>query len=319
MSDSKRAQQAEMLGNRLRKTARHRRKWARREGVTCYRLYDRDIPEIPLVVDWYEGRLHVAEYSRGGADPVDDAELWLVEMALGVASALEIDDDDVYVKTRQRQRGLAQYEKRTHTRPRFVVTEGGHRFWVDLGGYLDTGLFLDHRLTRARLAQAAEGKRVLNLYGYTGAFTVYAAAAGAAATTTVDMSNTYVKWAADNLALNGIAGPAHELVRDDVRPWLAGAIARKAQYDLIVVDPPTFSNSKRMQGVFEVQRDHPKLIAEAFAVLARGGGLLFSTNARRFKLALPKRSNMIVEETTDATVPPDFPRRPHRSWYLTKR
>ena len=308
-----------MLGNRVRKTARHRRKWARREGVTCYRLYDRDIPELPLVIDWYEGRLHVAAYTRGEPSPDDDAELWLIQMALGAASALGIDDDEVYVKTRQRQRGLAQYQKRAHARPRFVVTEGGHRFYVDLDGYLDTGLFLDQRLARARLAQAAEGKRVLNLFGYTGTFTVYAAGGGAVATTTVDMSNTYLKWAAENLDLNGFGGPAHELVRADVGPWLAAAIARKARYDLIVVDPPTFSNSKRMQGVFEVQRDHPQLIAEAFAVLERGGGLLFSTNARRFKLALPKRSNMIVEEITDATVPLDFPRRPHRSWYLTKR
>jgi len=319
VTDSKTARQAEMLGNRLRKVLRHRRKWARRESVTCYRLYDRDIPEVPVVVDWYDGRLHVAEFRKSSDLDDLDADHWLISMALGAATVLGVDDDDVFVKTRQRQRGRDQYEKREALRERFVVREGGHQFWVDLDGYLDTGLFLDHRLARARIGAAAEGKRVLNLFGYTGAFTVYAAAGGARATTTVDLSNTYLKWAADNLALNDLADPAHTLVRADVGRWLQEAIDARERYDLIVVDPPTFSNSKMMHGVFDVQRDHPKLIAEAFALLERGGGLLFSTNARRFKLGLPKRSNMIVEEITDATVPPDFPRRPHRSWYLTKR
>ncbi len=319
MTDSKTAQQAEMLGNRLRKVLRHRRKWARREAVTCYRLYDRDIPEVPVVVDWYDGRLHVAEFRKSSDTDDVDADRWLISMALGAATVLGVDDDNVYVKARQRQRGRDQYERREAARERFVVREGGHQFWVDLDGYLDTGLFLDHRIARARIGAEAEGKRVLNLFGYTGAFTVYAAGGGARASTTVDLSNTYLKWAADNLALNDLAGSAHALVRADVGRWLQEAIDARERYDLIVVDPPTFSNSKMMHGIFDVQRDHPKLISEAFALLERGGGLLFSTNARRFKLELPKRSNMIVEEITDTTVPPDFPRRPHRSWYLTKR
>ena len=318
MTDSKTAQQAEMLGNRLRKVLRHRRKWARREAVTCYRLYDRDIPEVPVVVDWYDGRLHVAEFRKSSDTDDVDADRWLISMALGAATVLGVDDDNVYVKARQRQRGRDQYERREAARERFVVREGGHQFWVDLDGYLDTGLFLDHRIARARIGAEAEGKRVLNLFGYTGAFTVYAAGGGARASTTVDLSNTYLKWAADNLALNDLAGSAHALVRADVGRWLQEAIDARERYDLIVVDPPTFSNSKMMHGIFDVQRDHPKLISEAFALLERGGGLLFSTNARRFKLELPKRSNMIVEEITDTTVPPDFPRRPHRSWYLTK-
>lgn len=319
MTDSKTNQQAEMLGNRLRKVLRHRRKWAKREGVSCFRLYDRDIPEVPVVVDWYEGRLHVAEYRKPTDLDDDEADIWLISMALGAATALGVDDDEVYVKTRKRQRGREQYEKRDTVRNRFAVKEGGHQFWVDLDGYLDTGLFLDHRLARARIGALSEGKRVLNLFGYTGAFTVYAAGGGAHATTTVDLSNTYLKWAEDNLALNGFDSSTHETVRADVGRWLTEAIDARERYDLIVVDPPTFSNSKMMHGVFDVLRDHPKLIAEAFALLERGGGLLFSTNARRFKLGLPKRSNMIVEEITDETVPPDFPRRPHRSWYLTKR
>ena len=224
MTDAKTEQQAEMLGNRLRKVHRHRRKWARREGVSCYRLYDRDIPEVPAVVDWYEGRLHVAEYRKGSAGDDEDADRWLISMALGAATALEVDDDDVYVKTRQRQRGRDQYEKRDVVRERFAVSEGAHRFWVDLDAYLDTGLFLDHRQARARIGAASEGRRVLNLFGYTGAFTVYAAGGGARATTTVDLSNTYLKWAQDNLTLNGLASSDHALVRADVNQWLQDAI-----------------------------------------------------------------------------------------------
>jgi 23S rRNA G2069 N7-methylase RlmK/C1962 C5-methylase RlmI len=208
--------QAEMLRGRLRKTARHLGRWARREGVTCYRLYDRDIPEVPLTIDRYDDRLVIARWERGDDDPA-----WLDAMTAAAAAALEIDGARVHTRVRRRQRGAAQYERLAERGERHVVGEGGLRFWVNLDDYLDTGLFLDHRWARARVRAQAAGKRVLNLFCYTGAFTVYAAAGGAAATTSVDLSSTYLAWAADNHALNGLAGPAHELVRADVLAWLA--------------------------------------------------------------------------------------------------
>lgn len=300
------AARATMLHNRLRKTARHRRKWARRAGVACYRLYEHDIPEVPLIVDWYAGRLHVADVSR------DDEVLDLDALLHAAATALDVPPDQVYCKRRQRQRGAAQYTPFDRAEARFVVPEGGHRFWVNLSDYLDTGLFLDHRRTRARVQAEAAGARVLNLFAYTGSFTVYAAAGGARRTMTVDLSATYLEWAQANLALNGLTGPQHVFERADVLQWMRAARHRPARYDLIVLDPPTFSNSKRMHATFDVRRDHAALIADARALLAPGGVLYFSTNARRFRLD----ASIDADEITD--IPPDFDRRrPHRCWKIT--
>lgn len=294
-----------MFHNRLRKVARHRRKWARRAGVACYRLYDRDIPEVPLVVDWYAGRLHVADAARGGALPDLDAFLVAAGEALGVV------EDAIFCKRRERQRGSAQYSRFAREGAVFEVPEGGHRFQVNLSDYLDTGLFLDHRRTRARVQSEAAGKRVLNLFAYTGSFTVYAAAGGATQTVTVDLSTTYLDWAAANLRLNGLEGPTHQLIRADVLQWLRAARLERPRYDLIVLDPPTFSNSKRMRDTFDVRRDHARLIADTRALLAPGGALYFSTNARRFRLD----AAVAAEEVTD--IPPDFERsRPHRCWRI---
>jgi 23S rRNA G2069 N7-methylase RlmK/C1962 C5-methylase RlmI len=301
------AARATMLHNRLRKVARHRRKWARRAGVTCYRLYDRDIPEIPLVVDWYDGRLHVSDASR------EDEAIGLEALLDAAARALDVPTEQVYCKRRQRQRGAAQYTPFDRAEARFVVSEGGHRFWVNLSDYLDTGLFLDHRRTRARVQAEATGARMLNLFAYTGSFTVYAAAGGARHTMTVDLSATYLDWAQANLALNNLAGPQHQFERGDVLQWMQAARSRPARYDLIVLDPPTFSNSKRMRTTFDVRRDHPRLIADARALLTPTGALYFSTNARRFRLD----AAISAEEITD--IPPDFERRrPHRCWKITR-
>ena len=286
----------EMLANRVRKNARHLSKWARREGVTCWRVYDRDIPEVPLTIDRYEDALVINDYR---AFERDDADAWLDDAVAAVRSALE--PAEVHVKHRERlaHRGAGQQYERQGDRGTWrVVREGGHRFRVNLSDYVDTGLFLDHRITRARVA-AEPARTMLNLFGYTGAFSVYAAAAGMQ-TTTVDLSNTYLEWAGQNLALNGLAG---ELVRADVREFLADARRARRRWDVIVVDPPTFSNSKRMDGTFDVQRDHAALLDDVLAVCS--GAVWFSTNLRRFKLELTDPS-LAVTDMTHATIPPDF-------------
>ncbi len=303
----------EMLANRLRKVVRHRRKWARREGIACYRLYDRDIPEIPLVVDWYDGRVSIAEFVR------NEGPLEPEPFIAAAAEAIEIPIDFVWWRQRERQRGDAQYTRLRDDGAWCVVPEGGLRFRVNLSDYLDTGLFLDHRQTRALVRGESRGKRVLNLFAYTGSFTVYAAAGGAQATTTVDLSNTYLDWARQNLELNGFDLRQHVGVQADARVWLEDARIHREQYDLIVLDPPTFSNSKRMEGTLDVQRDHPLLVDDALALLPRGGVLYFSTNHRHFR---PEWDGVAAEvvEITEKTVPEDFDRhRPHRCFRLVRR
>ena len=286
----------DMLGNRVRKNARHLGKWARREGVTCWRVYDRDIPEVPLTVDRYDDALVINDYREFERA---DAEAWLDAAVAAVTAALE--PAEVFVKRRERlaHHGAGQqYERQAERGAWRTVGEGGHRFRVNLSDYVDTGLFLDHRITRARVA-AEPARTMLNLFGYTGAFSVYAAAAGMQ-TTTVDLSNTYLEWAAENLALNGLAG---EIVRDDAREFLAAARRRGRRWDVVVVDPPTFSNSKRMDGTWDVQRDHAALLDDVLAVCS--GAVWFSTNRRRFALELSDPS-LAVADMTRATLPPDF-------------
>lgn len=314
--DGKVARQAEMLVGRLTKNARHVGRWARKHGVTCYRLYDRDIPEIPLTIDRYEEHLHVAEWARGDR-PSDPG--WLEAMASAAAATLAVGRDRVHCKRRERQKGKAQYEPLRAGGERFAVGEGGLRFLVNLDDYLDTGLFLDHRWTRERVRSEAAGRRVLNLFCYTGAFTVHAAAGGARATVSVDLSATYLEWAADNLALNGLAGPAHRLERADVLAWLDEP--PREVFDLIVLDPPSFSNSKRMTGVLDLARDHVRLIDRCLARLAPGGALYFSTNHRTLALdaeALAARG-VLVEDLTRASIPLDFrDGKIHRLWRLRR-
>jgi 23S rRNA (cytosine1962-C5)-methyltransferase len=303
------------FANRLRKNRRHWDEWARRRGITCYRLYDRDIPEFPLAIDWYEGEVHTQVFARKGQEPLDESQ----EGAIGAAicQALEIPDQALAFKTRQRQRGLAQYEKTGQQgRPR-VVSEGGLKFEVDLHSYLDTGLFLDHRETRALVRQQAAGRRMLNLFAYTGSFSVYAAAGGALATTSVDLSNTYQAWTRRNLELNGFSGDDHQLERADVFAYLDRAVRERRLFGLIVLDPPSFSNSKKMQEILDVQRDHRRLIEACLELLTPNGELYFSTNRRRFKLDPDLERLTGCEEITRQTLPEDFKRHPaHRCWFL---
>jgi 23S rRNA G2069 N7-methylase RlmK/C1962 C5-methylase RlmI len=285
---------AEMFANRVRKNARHLGKWARREHVTCWRVYDRDIPEVPVTLDTYEGSLVLNDFRIE-----QDDTAWLDELAAVATQAL--DAQEIFVKQRERlaHRGEGgQYERLDERGAWRVVSEGGHRFRVNLSDYIDTGLFLDHRITRARVA-AEPAATMLNLFAYTGAFTVYAAAAGMR-TTSVDLSKTYLDWARENLALNGLDG---ELIHADVRELLADARRSGRRWDVAVVDPPTFSNSKRMDYTWDVQRDHAALLDDVAAVTTKV--IWFSTNLRRFKID-GSLSRAETRDVTAMTLPPDF-------------
>jgi 23S rRNA (guanine2445-N2)-methyltransferase / 23S rRNA (guanine2069-N7)-methyltransferase len=312
---------AAMFANRLRKNLRHLGKWARREGVTCYRVYDGDLPEYALAVDLYEGWAHVQEYAAPATVDPAVAQARLRAGMSVIPDALGIPADRVVLKVRRRQKGLAQCERLATTGRFREVHEGGLRFLVNLTDYLDTGLFLDHRPTRALIRGLAPGGRFLNLFAYTGTASVYAAAGGAASTTTVDMSSVYLDWARRNMALNGLAeGRAHRFVRADCLAWLA--TPHPERYHVIFLDPPTFSNSKRMgQDTFEVQRDHVALISAAAQLLARDGVLLFSNNYRHFRMHSTALSGMAVEDISHATIPVDFQRNPriHTCWRITRR
>jgi 23S rRNA G2069 N7-methylase RlmK/C1962 C5-methylase RlmI len=300
----------DMLANRVRKNARHLGKWAKREAVSCYRIYDRDIPEIPLTIDTYEGALVINDYREFERD---DAETWLSAAVAAAEAALS--PTEVFVKRRERLSHQApgeQYERQADRGAWRTVREGGHAFRVNLSDYVDTGLFLDHRITRARAA-AEPARTMLNLFAYTGAFSVYAGAAGMQ-TTTVDLSNTYLEWAAENLALNRLTG---EIIRADVREFLVDARRAGRRWDLVVVDPPTFSNSKRMDGTWDVQRDHAALLGDVLAVCS--GVVWFSTNRRRFKLELADPA-LDIADTTHQTIPPDFrDAKVHHSYRIARR
>jgi 23S rRNA (guanine2445-N2)-methyltransferase / 23S rRNA (guanine2069-N7)-methyltransferase len=315
-------ERAQMLGNRVAKNARHLARWAKREAVSCYRLYDCDIPELPIAIDRYEDALVIADCRLPArADHGEDTDpahraAWLGAMVEASGRALGVVAADVFVKERQplRERQLGhQYERLGDRAAWREVSEAGHRFRINLSDYLDTGLFLDHRLTRKRVAAEPGAHSMLNLFCYTGAFSVYCGAAGMT-TTSVDLSTTYLDWARTNLELNHLDPAAHTLIRGDVRDVLDDLLRRGQRFDLAVVDPPTFSNSKRMTTTWEVERDHAELLAQVTKVVRPGGVLWFSTNRRRFTLdpdlasRLPRRAK--IEDLSAATIPLDF-RDPH--------
>ncbi|MCA9258884.1 MAG: bifunctional 23S rRNA (guanine(2069)-N(7))-methyltransferase RlmK/23S rRNA (guanine(2445)-N(2))-methyltransferase RlmL, partial [Planctomycetales bacterium] len=292
--------QAEEFANRLRKRARHLRRWPSKRGIHCYRLYERDIPEIPLAVDRYHDALHIAEFIRPHERTAAEHADWLDLMVRTAAEALEIEVANVFLKHRDRQRGLAQYERVDDVQAIRTVEEGGLKFEVNLSDYIDTGLFLDHRTTRSMVRDAASGARFLNLFAYTGSFTVYAAAGGAQSTVTVDLSTTYLDWAARNLQLNGFAeGEQHRLMRRDARDFLHRA--PQAAFDLAVVDPPTFSNSKRADDDWDVQQHHGELLQLVRRAMAANGVVFFSTNRRRFDFDEGALPDCQVREITKQT------------------
>jgi 23S rRNA (cytosine1962-C5)-methyltransferase len=310
--------QADEFANRLRNRARHLRRWPKR-GITCYRLYERDVPDVPLVVDRYESALHISEFARPHDRSTAQHADWLDLMARTAADVLEIPRAQVFVKHRDRKRGSDQYQRVDNRAAQFVVHEAGLKFVVNLSDYVDTGLFLDHRITRQMVRDAAAGKRFLNLFAYTGAFSVYAAAGGALATTTVDKSTTYVDWARHNLELNGFMGPAHQVVRSDIRAFL-DQLSDRDVWDLAVVDPPTFSNTKGLENDWDVQRDHVGLLQQLARHIAPDGVVYFSANFRRFKLDEPALTDYIIRDITRQTIPEDFRNdRIHMCWQLSRR
>lgn len=297
----------EEFENRLQKVDRHISKWARRQGVTCYRIYDNDLTNFPLVIDRYEQAVHVAEYQRHHSLDEFQHQAWLEACLDIIAKILEVPRFLVFFKERKRQKGQQQYEKVDTEKQQRLVQENGLNFLVNLSDYLDTGLFLDHRNTRQMVREQAEGQHFLNLFAYTGSFTVYAAAGGALTTTTVDLSNTYLDWAKANLVVNGFAdqiGKKHYLIKADVKQYLDSL--RPGQFDLVVIDPPTFSNSKMMREELDTQRDHVALLNQVIYATRPGGTIYFSTNYRSFKLDEANIKGVEIEEISQRTIPQDF-------------
>lgn len=314
------SQHVDMFRNRLQKNYRHLKKWSRKNDIECYRVYDADIPQYAVAIDLYGDWVHVQEYKAPKTVNKNRAFQRVNDVLDVVADVLETTQDKVVLKVRQKQSGSAQYEKLSEENRRMSVHEGGLEFLVNLRDYLDTGLFLDHRNTRTLVRSLAANTRFLNLFAYTGSVSVYAASGGAVSTTTVDMSNTYINWAKHNMLCNGFKGPEHAYVKQDCMKWIAEAVAASQSYDLIFVDPPTFSNSKSMDTTLDIIRDHEALLSGCLALLSEQGRLVFSTNARGFKMSPEMTEACYLKEITGITTTEDFRRKPvHRSWILAKK
>jgi len=298
--------QEEMLVNRLRKNLKQMGKWAKKQNITSYRLYDSDLPEYAVAVDFYEGKwVNLQEYAPPKEIDPEKATRHLGQAVRSVMTVLELEPEQVFIKIRTRQKGKDQYDKLGEKQKTEIMQEGGHSFIVNFHDYLDTGIFLDHRITRSLIESEAAGRDFLNLFCYTATASVYAAAGGAKSTTSVDTSATYLDWGEENLRLNRAKGQ-NRLVREDCLQFLA---SDRSMYDLIFIDPPTFSNSKSRPDVFDVQRDHQQLLELAARRLRRGGVIYFSTNFRRFvfEAQLPGFS---VEDISAKTIPEDYKRNP---------
>jgi 23S rRNA (guanine2445-N2)-methyltransferase / 23S rRNA (guanine2069-N7)-methyltransferase len=309
---------ADDYANRLRKNLKKLDKWARQEGIECYRVYDADLPDYNVAVDKYGEWVVVQEYAPPKTVDATKARQRLFDVIAATISVLGIAPNKLVLKTRERQKGKNQYEKMNEKGDFMQVSEYNARLWVNLTDYLDTGLFLDHRIARRMLGQMSKGKDFLNLFSYTGSASVHAGLGGARSTTTVDMSRTYLEWAERNLRLNGLTGRPHRLLQADVLGWLRDA---DEQFDLIFIDPPTFSNSKRMEDTFDVQRDHLKLMADLKRLLRKGGTIMFSNNKRGFKLDTDgmAKLGLKAEEITQKTLSADFARNRqiHNCWLIT--
>ena len=295
-----------MFRNRLTKVFRHIGKQAKKTQVTCYRVYDHDLPEFPLCIEFYDNKLYIAEYKRRHNMTEEEHDEWMERTVDVICEVLQVAQEDIFLKLRQRKPGrLGQYQKFDEVQHEFIVEENGLKFIVNLSDYLDTGLFLDHRLTREKVRKEARGKKVLNLFAYTGSFSVYAAAGGADEVVTVDLSKTYLTWAERNIRLNGFSDDCkYKFIHADVLQYLKKLPV--AYFDLIIMDPPTFSNSKRMEDFLDIQRDHVKLINDCMAVLKPEGILYFSTNFRRFVMDTENIKAGAIKDITKATTPFDF-------------
>ena len=306
------------FANRLQKNIKKIEKWAKQQGLDAYRLYDADLPEYNLAVDRYADHIVVQEYAAPKNIDENKARQRLLDAVNATLNVTGIETNKLILKVRQKQKGTNQYEKLANKGEYFYVNEYGAKLWVNLTDYLDTGLFLDHRLTRKMLGEMAQGKDFLNLFAYTGSATVHAALGKAKSTTTVDMSNTYLNWAEQNLLLNDIEGKQHKLIQADCLQWLEQC---DRQFDLIFVDPPTFSNSKRMEDSWDVQRDHIKLMTNLKRILRPNGTIVFSNNKRGFKMDFAKLEELGLSavEISHKTLPLDFERNKqiHNCWLVT--
>ncbi len=307
-----------LLKNCIRNTYRHVRKWAKRTETNCFRIYDREMAKYPLAIDFYAGQFCVQYFCpRREMDQPPPQELF-DRTADALHTLFGAESDSIYWRTRIRREKKEQYEKAGGSREFFAVLEYGLKFWVNLKDYLDTGLFLDHREMRKMVGSLSKGKRLLNLFAYTCSFSVHAAAAGAAFTKSVDLSNTYTRWGIDNFELNAISLKNHEVVRADCLKFLDQEIRSGLKYDLIVIDPPTLSRSKKMDQMFDIQEDYIALLSKALSLLAGGGMIFFSTNARRFHFDAKAFPLCKVVDISNQLFPIDFhDRKIHQCWKIS--
>ncbi|MGK0440541.1 MAG: 23S rRNA (guanine2445-N2)-methyltransferase / 23S rRNA (guanine2069-N7)-methyltransferase [Pseudohongiellaceae bacterium] len=309
---------AQMFANRLKKNRKQLAKWKKQNDITCYRLYDADMPEYAVAVDDYNGKIHVAEYKAPASVKPEAAATRLQEVMSAIPIALDVDPSNIVLKQRLKQKGTNQYQRQNTEKTYQEVVEGQAKLLVNLTDYLDTGLFLDHRLLRLKIAELAKGERFLNLFCYTATASVQAAVGGATFTDSVDLSTTYLEWAKKNIALNGLSDLNHRTHRADVREWLKTC---ENTYDLILLDPPTFSNSKKMEGTLDIQRDQVELIEAVMPLLSRDGLLIFSNNLRKFTLDEGVTEKYQVEDKTRWSLDKDFQRsqKIHQCWFIKHR
>lgn len=308
-----------MFDNRLEKLYRHLGKQAKRLGAGCYRLYDHDLPEFPMCIEVYEQNIYLAEYKRRHRMSEEEHDEWVEKSIEVICEVLKVKKENIYLKLRQKKPGrLGQYQKTAENKSEFIVEENGLRFIVNLSDYLDTGLFLDHRVTREKVKVEAKDKKVLNLFSYTGSFSVYAAAGEAFEVVTVDLSKTYLNWAQRNMQINGYTDPAkYKFIHADVLQYLN--TVSENSFDLIILDPPTFSNSKRMEDILDIQRDHVKLINDCLRILNPGGKIYFSTNYRKFILYAKAIQSRTIKDITKQTTPFDFEGKINRGCFIITR
>ncbi|HLG39939.1 MAG TPA: class I SAM-dependent methyltransferase [Chitinophagaceae bacterium] len=295
-----------MFRNRLAKVFRHKRKMAGKLGISCYRVYDHDLPEFPFCIEFYGDKLYVAEYKRHHNMTEEEHDKWIEKSLSVINETLGIQNENIFLKLRQRKQGrLGQYQKLDDKQREFIVEENGLKFIVNTGDYLDTGLFLDHRSTRKMVQEQSKDRKVLNLFAYTGSFSVYAASGGADEVISVDLSKTYLEWAKQNMELNGFTGSSgFQYIHADVKQYVKTIPLN--YFDLIILDPPTFSNSKRMEDFLDIQRDHTELINDCLRGMKEGGILYFSTNFKKFVLNRVGINASSVKDITMATTPFDF-------------
>lgn len=306
--------------NRFRKKYKHLKKWAKTHDICAWRIYNRDIPQFPFAIDIYNDHLCFQEYRSASLEESEDFDLIIDQCVEMSAEICGIPMENVHYKLRQSQKGKLQYEKGTKSGQDFIVREGHCQFLVNLDRYLDTGLFLDHRALRMQVGSMSEGKRFLNLFAYTSSFTVHAARGGAVSSVSVDLSKTYTSFARENFALNGIDPRKHRLIASDVFDYLKDAKTNGELFDLIVMDPPSFSNSKKMIAPLDIKRDAARLIDEACGLLSEDGVLYFSTNLQSFAMRPELEARHLMREITYKTVSEDFKNaRPHRCWEIKRQ